>query len=104
MNRSNPDPISTGNAIQSDQSVVRRPNPEIDPISWANQIGIAKPNEVSKSLGLGDAVAAMTKSAGLKETTGCGCARRRATLNRWTPVWLSQLLGRLARVGSRPGR
>ena len=54
--------------------------------------------------GLGDAVAAMAKAAGLKETTGCGCARRRATLNRWTPVWISQLLGRLGRVGSRPAR
>lgn len=53
---------------------------------------------------LGDAVAAMAKAAGLKETTGCGCARRRATLNRWTPAWLSQLLGRLGRVGSRPAR
>ena len=54
--------------------------------------------------GLGDAVAAMAKAAGLKETAGCGCARRRATLNRWTPAWLSQLLGRLGRVGSRPAR
>jgi hypothetical protein len=54
--------------------------------------------------GLGDAVAAMAKAAGLKETKGCGCARRRATLNRWTPAWLSQLLGRLVRAGSRPAR
>lgn len=54
--------------------------------------------------GLGDAVAAMAKAAGIKETTGCGCARRRATLNRWTPAWLSQLLGRLGRVGFRPAQ
>lgn len=56
------------------------------------------------SPGLGDAVAAMAKAAGMKETAGCGCARRRETLNRWTPAWLSQLLGRLGRAGSRPAR
>jgi hypothetical protein len=53
-------------------------------------------------LRLGDAVAAMAKAAGLKETTGCGCARRRAVLNRWTPAWLSQLLGRLGRARKQP--
>lgn len=54
--------------------------------------------------GIGDAVATIAKAAGLKERPGCGCARRQAALNRWTPAWLSQLLGRLGRVGSRPGR
>jgi len=54
--------------------------------------------------GIGDAVATVAKAAGLKETTGCGCANRRAVLNRWTPAWLSQLLGRLVRAGSRPAQ
>lgn len=51
--------------------------------------------------GLGDAVAAMAKAAGLKETPGCGCARRRATLNRVTPKFVGQLLDAVRRYWSR---
>lgn len=51
---------------------------------------------------LGDAVAAMAKAAGFKETTGCGCARRRATLNRATPKIVAQMLDALRSYWSKP--
>lgn len=35
--------------------------------------------------GLGDAVGWLAKKIGFKEKAGCGCAKRRATLNRWVP-------------------
>ena len=50
--------------------------------------------------GLGDAVAAMAKAAGLKETTGCGCARRRAALNRATPKFVGRMLDAVRRYWS----
>jgi len=53
------------------------------------------PPFVRPAPGLGDAVAAMAKAAGFKETTGCGCARRRATLNRATPKIVAQMLDAL---------
>ena len=41
--------------------------------------------------GLGDAVAAATKSVGVKPCGGC--AKRQAALNRATPAWARRVLG-----------
>ena len=59
-----------------------------------NWVEVPCPELARPAPGLGDAVAAVAKAAGLKETTGCGCARRRATLNRLTPRWMSRLFAR----------
>lgn len=44
--------------------------------------------------GLGDVVAAVAKSVGIKQTPGCGCSKRQATLNRWVPFPKSRDKGR----------
>lgn len=55
--------------------------------------------------GLGDAVAAATKSVGVRPCGGC--AKRQQALNRATPGWARRILGRLGvRSGNEqyPGR
>lgn len=52
--------------------------------------------------GLGDAVAKATKAVGIKPCAGC--RKRQTALNRWTPAWLSRLLGRLGVLSAPPAR
>lgn len=52
--------------------------------------------------GLGDAIASATKKVGIKPCAGC--KKRQAWLNRWTPAWLSRLLGRLGGAAAPPAR
>lgn len=52
--------------------------------------------------GLGDAIAKATKAVGIKPCAGC--RKRQAALNRWTPRWLSLLLGRLGVPTAPPAR
>lgn len=40
---------------------------------------------VSPSRGLGDTVAKITKAVGIKQTPGCGCAKRQEALNKLVP-------------------
>ena len=47
--------------------------------------------EAVKKFELGDAVAAATKSVGVKPCGGC--AKRQAALNRATPGWVGKILG-----------
>lgn len=51
---------------------------------------------------LGDAIATATKAVGIKPCAGC--RKRQAALNRWTPSWLSRLLGRLRAQTALPAR
>lgn len=39
----------------------------------------------SPSRGLGDTVAKITKAVGIKQTPGCGCAKRQEALNKLVP-------------------
>ena len=47
--------------------------------------------EAVKQFGMGDAVAAATKSVGVKPCGGC--AKRQAAMNRATPAWARRALG-----------
>jgi hypothetical protein len=40
---------------------------------------------VQPSRGLGDTVAKITKAVGIKQTPGCGCAKRQEALNKLVP-------------------
>lgn len=64
--------------------------------------GVAPPAPNAARPGLGDAIASATKKVGIKPCAGC--KRRQAWLNRWTPAWLSRLLGRLGGAGAPPAR
>lgn len=49
------------------------------------------------TIGIGDAVAGVTKAAGIKP---CGaCKKRQTALNRATPGWVSRLLAWITRLG-----
>jgi hypothetical protein len=53
----------------------------------------------AKPVGLGDTVAAITTSAGIKPCGGC--KRRQAALNKATPGWLSRILLRSSQLVDR---
>lgn len=60
--------------------------------------GVRPPAPTAARPGLGDAIASATTKVGIKPCAGC--KRRQAWLNRWTPAWLSRLLGRLGGAGA----
>jgi len=45
--------------------------------------------------GLGDVVGVVASGMGVQASPGCGCAKRKQVLNRWTPAWLSRLISRI---------
>lgn len=49
------------------------------------------------SFGMGDVVASAAKAVGVKETPGCGCAKRREALNKATPKAVGRLLEAIRR-------
>jgi len=51
------------------------------------------------TIGIGDAVAGVTKAAGIKPCGGC--KKRQAALNRATPGWLSRILLRSSKLVDR---
>ena len=54
-------------------------------------------SSVIDNAGIGDAVAGVTKAAGIKP---CGaCKKRQAALNAATPGWVSRLLAWITRLG-----
>ena len=48
-----------------------------------------------KPKGIGDVVAVVASGMGVQASPGCGCAKRKQVLNRWTPAWMSRLISRI---------
>jgi hypothetical protein len=67
---------------------------------YVHQGTVWVPEHRYRMTGLGDAVGWLAKKLGIKERAGCGCARRRATLNRWMPFGDSAM--RIVAAGGGP--